>query len=192
MKEKITWQILRSRMGNLIGGVTSKGCCLLEFLDRKSLNNIISRMQSRYKMPLIHGSSPILQNLQEELNEYFDGLRNTFSIPLDVRGTPFQMSVWAQLLSIPYGETRSYNDIAKKIGNDAAVRAVGRANGDNNIGILIPCHRVISSTGDLQGYGGGLWRKRELLALEKKYRQAFTHESISDQYSTTLDHWIQH
>ncbi|MFW9779749.1 MAG: methylated-DNA--[protein]-cysteine S-methyltransferase [Candidatus Heimdallarchaeota archaeon] len=192
MEEKITWKILRSKLGNLIGGTTSKGCCLLEFVDRRSLNTIISKMEQRYKMHFVHGTSSILEKLQEELNEYFDGSRNQFSVPLDVRGTPFQMSVWSQLLSIPYGETRSYNDIAKSIKNETAVRAVGRANGDNNIGIVIPCHRVIASDGNLQGYGGGLWRKKELLTLEESFKSNFSQNSRSIPDPTTLDNWLYH
>jgi len=101
-----------------------------------------------------------------QLKEYFAGRRRQFDLPLDLRGTDFQKRCWRELLKIPYGETRSYADIARAIGNPAAVRAVGLANGQNPIAIIVPCHRVIGSDGSLTGYGGGLETKRKLLELE--------------------------
>ncbi|HXR40420.1 MAG TPA: methylated-DNA--[protein]-cysteine S-methyltransferase [Terracidiphilus sp.] len=101
-----------------------------------------------------------------QLEEYFAGRRRGFDLPLDLRGTDFQKRCWQELLKIPYGETRSYQDIARAIGNPAAVRAVGLANGRNPIAIIVPCHRVIGSDGSLTGYGGGLETKRKLLELE--------------------------
>ena len=103
----------------------------------------------------------------DQLESYFAGERFEFDLQLDLVGTPFQRRVWAALLTIPYGETRSYGQIATQIGSPGAFRAVGLANGHNPIGIIVPCHRVIGSTGSLTGYGGGLDRKRALLALEK-------------------------
>jgi len=101
-----------------------------------------------------------------QLEEYFAGGRRRFDLPLDLRGTDFQKRCWQELLKIPYGETRSYAEIARAIGNPAAVRAVGLANGKNPIAIIVPCHRVIGSDGSLTGYGGGLETKRKLLQLE--------------------------
>ena len=101
-----------------------------------------------------------------QLADYFAGQRRAFYVPLDLRGTDFQKRCWRELLKIPYGETRSYADIARAIGNPAAVRAVGLANGQNPIAIVVPCHRVIGSDGSLTGYGGGLEVKRQLLELE--------------------------
>ena len=103
----------------------------------------------------------------EQLDSYFAGERTEFDLELELVGTPFQRSVWAALLTIPYGETRSYGEIATQIGSPGAFRAVGLANGHNPIGIIVPCHRVIGSNGSLTGYGGGIDRKRALLALEK-------------------------
>jgi methylated-DNA-[protein]-cysteine S-methyltransferase len=103
----------------------------------------------------------------EQLEAYFAGERTEFELELDLVGTEFQRRVWAALLTIPYGETRSYGEIARQIGAPGAFRAVGLANGHNPIGIIVPCHRVIGSNGSLTGYGGGLDRKRALLALEK-------------------------
>jgi O-6-methylguanine DNA methyltransferase len=101
-----------------------------------------------------------------QLEEYFAGRRRRFDLPLDLRGTEFQQRCWQELLKVPYGETRSYADIARAIGNPSAVRAVGLANGQNPIAIVVPCHRVIGSDGSLTGYGGGLEVKRQLLELE--------------------------
>jgi methylated-DNA-[protein]-cysteine S-methyltransferase len=103
----------------------------------------------------------------EQLAGYFAGQRTHFDVPLDVIGTDFQRCVWAALLTIPYGHTRSYGEIAQQIGSPGAFRAVGLANGRNPIGIIVPCHRVIGSNGSLTGYGGGLDRKRLLLEMEK-------------------------
>ena len=105
---------------------------------------------------------------REQLNEYFSGVRSEFSIPLAPTGTPFRMKVWEVLARIPYGETATYGEAAAEIGNPAASRAVGMANHYNPIAIIIACHRVIGSTGSLTGYGGGLDRKRTLLALEQR------------------------
>lgn len=102
-----------------------------------------------------------------QLQEYFDGMRQEFDLPLDLLGTPFQRRVWAALLTIPYGQTRTYGEIARQIEAPGASRAVGLANGHNPIGIIVPCHRVIGANGSLTGYGGGLGRKRTLLGMEK-------------------------
>ncbi|WP_158842557.1 methylated-DNA--[protein]-cysteine S-methyltransferase [Saccharothrix deserti] len=102
-----------------------------------------------------------------QLAEYFDGTRTTFDLPLALIGTPFQRAVWRELCEIPYGETVSYGELAQRLGKPSAARAVGLANGRNPIGIIVPCHRVVGSTGDLTGYGGGLARKRHLLDFER-------------------------
>jgi len=107
--------------------------------------------------------------LSSQLEEYFSGKRREFDVPLVLPGTPFQQRVWTALQTIPYGSTRSYKKQAEIIGLPNAVRAVARANGDNRIAIIIPCHRVIGADGNLTGYGGGLWRKRYLLNLESSH-----------------------
>jgi methylated-DNA-[protein]-cysteine S-methyltransferase len=113
--------------------------------------------------------------LAEELDSYFAGKLRQFSIPLDLRGTEFQLQVWEYLYSIPYGETRSYGQVAHAIGRPTASRAVGRANGTNPVSIVVPCHRVIGVNGKLVGYGGGLDRKQALLDLEAKVFQKNPH-----------------
>ena len=112
-----------------------------------------------------------LKNCLKQLDEYFSGKRKSFSLKLNLKGTEFQKKIWKGLLKIPFGETVSYLDVAKEIGNEKAVRAVGNANNKNNISIIIPCHRVIGSNGKLIGYGGGLWRKKWLIDFENGYKQ---------------------
>jgi methylated-DNA-[protein]-cysteine S-methyltransferase len=116
---------------------------------------------------------PILLDTERELREYFAGKRKSFSIPLDMRGTSFQKNVWHALLAIPFGETRSYGQLAKQLGNPQAMRAVGAANGRNPISIIVPCHRVIGSSGKLTGFAGGLETKAQLLNLEESGGRLF-------------------
>jgi methylated-DNA-[protein]-cysteine S-methyltransferase len=114
---------------------------------------------------------PLLRETARQLQEYFAGSRRSFDLPLEFRGTDFQRRAWSALLTIPYGETRTYGQMAEQIGNPAAVRAVGAANGRNPISIIAPCHRVIGMNGDLTGFGGGLDAKASLLSLEAPQRR---------------------
>lgn len=149
-----------SPAGPLFLAASAKGLVRLEFAARmRKLNPSTTQLQE---------SKPALAPYLGELNEYFAGERREFSLPLDLRGTEFQLACWHALLEIPYGETRSYRDIAKVIGHPQAYRAVGMANNRNPIAIVVPCHRVIASSGLLCGYGGGLDLKRKLLDLEQE------------------------
>ncbi|WP_353309805.1 methylated-DNA--[protein]-cysteine S-methyltransferase [Candidatus Albibeggiatoa sp. nov. NOAA] len=112
---------------------------------------------------------PILKQTHQQLEAYFNQGLQDFDIPLDLQGTAFRQQAWQALQTIPYGQTASYLDMAVKIGNPKAVRAIGQANGQNPVSIIVPCHRVINHNGKLGGYGGGLWRKEWLLAHEKKH-----------------------
>ena len=150
----------------MLAGATPRGICMLEFMDRRMLETQLGRLEKYFSSRLACGTSPFFPRLHTELEEYFRGVRKVFDVPLDVKGTPFQETAWKALLAIPYGETRSYQDQAVAIGNPNAVRAVARANGDNRIGIIIPCHRVIGKDGSMTGYGGRIWRKEYLLNLE--------------------------
>ena len=114
------------------------------------------------------GAGAVFERTEAQLDEYFAGRRREFDLPLVFHGTPFQRSVWTALLDIPYGETASYGELARLLGKPAAARAVGLANGKNPISIVVPCHRVIGSTGSLTGYGGGLERKQYLLDFERR------------------------
>jgi len=118
-------------------------------------------------------SNPILRKAEEQLRDYFAGTLTEFEMNLDMQGTEFQKRVWMELLTIPYGETRSYRDVANVIGTPKAVRAVGAANGRNPVPIVVPCHRVIGAGGSLTGYGGGLPMKRFLLDLEARHSHLF-------------------
>ncbi len=155
-------------LGPMLAGATQDGICLLEFVDRRMLEAQMSRLKKSLKADLIPGQSKHFNVLKAQLEEYFSGERREFSLPLVIDGTPFQKKVWSCLQTIPYGETRSYKEQAIAVGNPQAVRAVARSNGDNRIAVIIPCHRVIGSNGELIGYGGGLWRKQYLLNLESE------------------------
>ena len=119
---------------------------------------------------MVESENPILRETERQLGAYFAGKLQTFTVPLDFKGTAFQRRVWEALLTIPFGETRSYGEIARQIGNPSASRAVGAANGKNPISIIAPCHRVIGSTGELTGFAGGLEAKERLLGLERGKR----------------------
>lgn len=160
---------IASPLGPLVAGATDEGICLLEFTDRRMLEAQFETLRKLFGLPLVPGSNSHLEQLERELAEYFAGSRRAFSLPLVYPGSPFQEQVWKGLLHVPYGQTRSYEDLARAVGNDAAVRAVGRANGMNRIAILIPCHRIVNKNGDLGGYGGGLRRKQFLLNLEEAW-----------------------
>lgn len=159
-----------SPLGPLVVGATDQAVCLLEFSDRRMLETQFKVLRKRFGAALLPGDNAHLKALKRELAEYFAGSRKDFSVPLAYPGTPFQEKVWAQLLKIPYGETRSYEDMARAVKSPRAVRAVGTANGSNRIAIVIPCHRVVNKGGKLGGYGGGLWRKQWLLDLERGTR----------------------
>jgi len=166
---RLAW--LSSPLGPLVAGATDEGVCLLEFTDRRMLEAQFETVRKLFRQPVVPGSHEHLERLQEELAAYFAGQLRSFSVPLVYPGSPFQRQVWEQLLLLPYGETRSYQELAAAVGNPAAVRAVGRANGLNRIAILIPCHRIVNKNGDLGGYGGGLRRKQYLLNLEQVGRE---------------------
>ena len=155
-------------LGPMIAGATDEGLCLLEFSDRRMLEGQLQRLQRLLRQRLVPGEHPHLAHTREELTRYFDRTLTAFTVPLVFRGTPFEERVWRELCLIPYGETRSYAELAATVGASGAQRAVGRANGMNRISIVIPCHRVVNSDGKLGGYGGGLWRKHWLLALERQ------------------------
>jgi methylated-DNA-[protein]-cysteine S-methyltransferase len=134
---------------------------------------------------------PILLETESQLDEYFRGKRKSFSLALDMRGTPFQKDVWEALLGIPFGGTRSYGQLAKQLGNPKATRAVGAANGRNPISIIVPCHRVIGSSGKLTGFAGGLDRKELLLDLEGNVRPAHGIEAKRSLSESHVDRKVQ-
>lgn len=163
----------------LIGDLNGK-CCLMEFTDRRNIDSILEKKEALFNAKIEYTRTLLHDQIEKELVEYFRGVREHFDFELIYEGTEFQKNVWTTLLTIPYGDTWSYLDVAKKIGKPGAVRAVGAANGSNNIAIIIPCHRVINSAGNLHGYGGGLHRKKELLRIEEKASKGEYQSQILD------------
>jgi AraC family transcriptional regulator of adaptative response/methylated-DNA-[protein]-cysteine methyltransferase len=159
--------VIQTPLGDMLAGATSNAICLLEFDDRGRLERQSQTARKLFRMLFLPGEHPLLARLKRQLDEYFEGKRMSFDIPLAYPGTDFQRKVWQALQDIPYGQTRSYGEIAWTIGKPSAARAVGGANGSNRIAIIIPCHRVIAAGGGPGGYGGGLWRKLRLLELER-------------------------
>ena len=158
-------------IGPMYACATDIGVCLLDYTDRRMLETEFKDLCKRLNAVILPGENPFLSQVQEEIEEYFDGKRKSFDVPLHTPGTEFQNSVWRKLQDIPYGSTRSYKEQAMAIGNPKAIRAVASANGANRISIIIPCHRVIGTDGSLVGYGGGLHRKKWLLDFEKANAQ---------------------
>ena len=165
---RVVMAMLESPLGPLLAGASDEGICLLEFTDRRMLETNLTTIRRQLGCALVPGEHGLLDQLRTELEEYFAAQRRNFDVRLAPRGTPFQEKVWRELRRIPYGETISYDELAGRIGQPTAHRAVARANGQNRICILIPCHRVIGKDGRLSGYGGGVWRKRLLLELERR------------------------
>lgn len=156
------------------------GLCLLEFSDRRMLPTQLQRIKNLFKEDTEPGELPIFAETERQLGLYFDGLLDRFALPLLLDGSSFQKRVWQRLLGIPAGQTVSYNQMAVELGKPNGQRAVGRANGDNRIAIIVPCHRVIRADGNLCGYGGGLRRKEWLL------RHEATHWGNSSQMALEL------
>ena len=161
---------IESPLGALIVGATSEGICLLEFTDRRMLDTQFATLRKKFQCAVVPGENQYIKQMKKELDEYFQGKRKKFNVPLVYPGTPFQQKVWKELLRIPYGKTFSYEEIARRIGLPQAQRAVGHTNGLNRIAIIIPCHRVVNKNGKLGGYGGGIWCKQKLLSLEQGIR----------------------
>ncbi len=175
---------LPTPLGPMLAGACDQGICLLEWIDRRGIEAQILTLRKRFgaraaitPAPTLDPSrSPAARSapaqahlaaLAHQLAAYFAGSLKSFTLPLHAPGTPFQEQVWRELAKIPHGQTRSYLDLARAIGRPTATRAVARANGDNRLAILIPCHRIIGHDGSLTGYGGHLWRKQWLLNHER-------------------------
>ncbi len=168
--ETLHSKIVTSPVGPLFLAASARGLVALEFDTRLPGQQTIRpnprNLRVEGKQLRFEESATVMRPYVQELEEYFRGQRREFSFPLDLRGTEFQLACWRALLAIPYGETRTYADIARAVGRPKAFRAVGMANNRNPVAIVVPCHRVIASDGTLAGYGGGLDIKRRLLELE--------------------------
>jgi AraC family transcriptional regulator of adaptative response/methylated-DNA-[protein]-cysteine methyltransferase len=167
---RLTW--IATPLGPMVAGSVDGGVCLLEFSDRQRIEAQLADVAQRFGSRAMPGTSEHLERLETELSAYFEGELRQFTVPVVEPGTPFQTRVWDELRRIPYGETRSYEQIATAIGSPAAVRAVGLANGRNRIAIVVPCHRVVRKGGALGGYAGGLRRKQFLLDLERGHNRS--------------------
>ena len=161
--------IIETPLGEMAAAATKDGICLLEFTSRPALESEFNRLALTFGETVTSGSNRHLRALKKQVKEYFKGKRKEFSLPLITPGTDFQIAVWNNLKKIPYGKTKTYLELAKSIKNPGAARAVAGANGSNRIAIIIPCHRVIGSDGDLTGYGGGIEKKKWLIDHEKKF-----------------------
>jgi AraC family transcriptional regulator, regulatory protein of adaptative response / methylated-DNA-[protein]-cysteine methyltransferase len=166
--EVLTAQWIETPLGPMLAIATKDRLALLEFVDRRALETELTVMRQRLGSAIVPGRNDVLTATATQLAEYFAGTRHTFDLPLLQRGSPFDQRVWQVLTTIPYGETRSYRDVAHTIGSPAAVRAVGAANGRNQLAIIVPCHRVVGADGQLSGYAGGRWRKQFLLDHERQ------------------------
>ncbi len=162
--------MIETPVGRFIAAANDDGLVLFDFADRRMLERHFDTLRRRFRCPLVPGEHAHFETLRREIAEYFEGRRREFTVPLAPVGTEFQERVWEELRRIPYGETISYETLAERVGRPAAVRAVANANGTNRLAILNPCHRVIGKDGSLTGYGGGMWRKRLLLELERTGR----------------------
>lgn len=158
-------------LGPMIAIANEDKLFLLEFFERRNLENGIERLQKHTQARIIAGKTSLISQIETEIAEYFAGNLTEFKTPYQVFGSLFQVQVWQALCQIPYGETRSYAEQAESMGKPSAYRAVANANGANRLAIIVPCHRIITSSGELGGYGGGISRKQELLKLEQKTRR---------------------
>ncbi len=162
----IVTTLIGTPLGPMLAGATDDGICLAEFADRRMLPTQLETLRRRLRRPIVAGSHPHLDRLRTQLAEYYGGTRRDFDLPLVAPGSAFQQRTWAELRAVPAGATVSYEELAQRVGQPQAQRAVGTANGANRIAVVIPCHRVVRKSGETGNYGGGRWRKAWLLAHE--------------------------
>ena len=161
-------QLHRTEIGEVVLGSFCGRLCLLGFRGRETRRTVDDRIKKALNAESVEHDDEVLEKTGRQLDEYFEGLRRKFDIPVLMVGTDFQRRVWKALMKVPYGVTATYGQIAEDIGSPKAVRAVGNANSANPVSIIVPCHRIIGSNGELVGYGGGLSVKKRLLKLEQR------------------------
>jgi methylated-DNA-[protein]-cysteine S-methyltransferase len=166
MSKWIYTEVYSSPYGELLLGSYEDQLCLCDWKYRKSRESIDRRIQEDLQADYVEAGSPLMEKCKEQLNQYFKGSRKKFDLPVLLAGSDFQKRVWKALMEIPYGLTRSYLSLSRELGDEKAIRAVAKANGDNALSIIVPCHRILGSDGSLTGYAGGLRVKKKLLQLE--------------------------
>lgn len=160
-------KILETPVGGLFAAANDAGVFLLDYLNRRGgLDRMKEKVSKKWKCIYVEKAHPVLSELEQQLNDYFDHKRNQFDLPLCFSGTDFQQQVFTALSAIPYGATISYQQLAREMQMPTAIRAIAKANGENNLAILVPCHRVVASSGLLTGYSGGVEIKKWLLDFE--------------------------
>lgn len=160
---------IASPLGQLVVAATPERVYMLEFTVEKRLQRHLKLLEQTFK--IVEGTSPLTEQLKTELEEYFQGERSVFTVPVQLTGTDFQQAVWKTIQEVPYGSTRSYSDQAQQMNQPLAIRAIANANGQNKLAILVPCHRIIGVDGSLTGYSGGKAAKNYLLELEQGIQQ---------------------
>ena len=181
---EIDIQYYKTPIGDLILGSFDERLCLLDYRFRKLRATVDARLKKGLHAEFVERPSRVIQQTKEQLDQYLQGERQAFSIPLLLVGTAFQKLVWRALMEVPYGATSTYLQLAKNIDNQKAVRAVASANGANAMSLIIPCHRIIGSDGQLVGYGGGVTIKKRLLALENRHSSHDQHQAAGLDGST--------
>ncbi|WP_419770923.1 MAG: methylated-DNA--[protein]-cysteine S-methyltransferase [Candidatus Marinarcus sp.] len=166
-KNVITTSVIQTPLGDMFAASSQKGICMLSFYHKFHIDAQLKNLKEKFNADIIRAENDYFETLQLQLNEYFNGQRKEFKIPLQLLGTAFQMQAWKALLNIPYGQTISYEQQASNINHAKAYRAVANANSQNMIAILVPCHRVINKNGQMGGYSGGIDKKEFLLHLER-------------------------
>jgi O-6-methylguanine DNA methyltransferase len=171
-------QKIKTPLGEMLAMASDDGICLFDFPYRKMMPQIRQRVLAVFEQEPLHQSHPLIEKLATQLEAYFNGSLREFDVPLQLIGSDFQVQVWKALQTIPFGKTRSYKQQAVFLGNEKAIRAVAKANGENCLAILIPCHRVIGEDGSLVGYAGGLRNKEWLLRHEQKWTGAHLQQQL--------------
>ncbi len=162
-------EYVKSPIGELIIGAYEGKLCLLDYRYRKMREQVDNRLKRGLGAEYVEQKDSVICQTKRQLDEYLTGVRTQFTLPLLLIGSEFQQTVWRGLMKVSYGQTSTYLQLAKDIGNEKSVRAVANANGANSVSLIVPCHRIIGSNGDLVGYGGGLAIKQKLLKLESNY-----------------------
>lgn len=165
-------EIFDSDLGQIIVIASDSGVCFIGFGDVRGVDKEQAELEGVFNAQIIDENNIFTEQACRQIEEYLESKRTVFDVPLDMKGTPFQLQVWKRLMQIPYGETTYYQELACSMEKPGSMRAVALANKHNKISIIVPCHRVIGKNGDLVGYSGGLWRKEKLLLLEKETQQS--------------------